>query len=70
MSGHTPRAQGFRGLLSYCEQDSVGKNQGLKCAEIRETSFIGVWCNGSTSGSNPLSVGSNPTAPVMDWKLT
>ena len=27
---------------------------------------IGVWCNGSIRGSNPLGQGSNPWAPVSE----
>ena len=31
---------------------------------------IGLWCNGSIRGSNPLGQGSNPWGPVlMDRKL-
>src|SRR5687768_12357296 len=27
--------------------------------------LIGEWCNGSTTGSGPVSLGSNPSSPVL-----
>ena len=32
---------------------------------IKATSYIGVWCNGSTSVSNTASEGSNPSTPAL-----
>ena len=32
---------------------------------IKQT-ILGEWCNGSTTGSEPVSLGSNPSSPVLD----
>ena len=34
-------------------------------SNLRAASSIGEWCNGSTTGSEPVSLGSNPSSPVL-----
>ena len=72
--GSNPHAAGgSRGLVSHARRTKEGDTAlGKMTAYIIHFLSIPLWCNGSTIGSDPINIGSNPVGGatpfyVMFW---
>ena len=57
---------GSRGLVSHARRTKGDTALGKMTAYIIHFLSIPLWCNGSTTGSDPVDVGSNPAGGATE----
>ena len=58
---------GSRGLVSHARRTKEGDTAlGKMTAYIIHFLSIPLWCNGSTIGSDPINIGSNPVGGAIE----